>query len=382
MVGLIKKKLGSNPNDAYYLVNGKKIYSRLYAMTLAQQMCKTEDPNELWGKIRFVYPIEHKGPEPQKSIRELYIQRAKQLRENNEYIRIWASGGADSTNTINSFYQAGVQPDELATYVQYPGEVNASQNSEIDFSLRPFLKKVKHWWPNIKIKFYDVLPEHYNWYSKNAIEHWVAYTQLHPPAFHSQIVYELYPELQELGEKYQTADIYSGPDFFIGVDKKGWYYRFLDKGFNDSFNAPYQTYFYAGPEAKDLTLKLAYNAKKYIMKRAENMNIPFEDQILGEWGIKSSSTPEMDFWDWDNKDYDFIKKHNKWVNGLLNYGSKGSLRFQNMISTITGQTTLMNMLSFYKQLNNKNPHWFHDGNIINDWVGMRTERVYFEIEKL
>jgi len=377
VIKLIKQKLTHRTDDPCFLIGEEKIYSKFHANLKAQQKCITNDPNELWQYIKFENYINHKGLEPTATIRELYKQRAIQIRQQNEYVRIWASGGADSTNVIHAFHEAGIQPDELATYMQYPGEIHGSQNAEVDFSLRPFLKEVERWWPDVKIKFYDVLPEHYHWYSKNAIEHWFAYTQLNPSGFSWQIPYEIYPELQEHSAKYQTANIYSGPDFSIGVDKQGWYYRFVDKPYNDAHNAPYQVFFFADPQAKDIWLKIVHRAKKHILKQAEDNSIPFEDQILGEWNIKTGELAEMEFWLPDSIEFGRKKNKNYWK-GLFNWGPKSSLRFLNMISSVTGQETLMNLMHYYKEIDKKYPHWFHNNTIMEDWIGTRTNKIYFE----
>jgi hypothetical protein len=377
MIKIIKEKLTHRQDDPCYIIDNKKMFSKFYANLTAQNKCTTNNPNELWQYTKLENYINHTGTQPDIDIRELYKKRAVQIREQNEYVRIWASGGADSTNVIHAFHNAGVQPDEIATYMQYPGAIHASQNAEVDFSLRPFLKEIKQWWPNVKIKFYNVLPEHYHWYNKNASEHFTAYTQLHPPAFSWQIAYEVYPELQEHSAKYQTANIYSGPDFSIGVDKNGWYYRFVDKSYNDALNAPYQIFFYATPEAKDLWLKIVHRAKKHILKTAEDTSIPFEDQILGEWSIKTGGLSEMEFWLPESIEFGRKKNKANW-SGILNYGPKGSLRFHNMISSVTGETTLLNFLHYYKEVNNKYPHWFTNNNIMEDWIGIRTEKIYFE----
>ena len=219
MIKIIKQKLTHRKDDPYYLVDHEKIYSKLYALKKAQNMVSADQ--SIWGHVKFKNYIDHKGPEPDQKIRQLYKARAIQIREQNEFVRIWASGGADSTNVLHAFVEAGVKPDEVATYMQYPGAIHASQNAEVDFSLRPLLKKLKQVWPDVKFKFYDVLPEHYHWYSENALEHYTAYTQLHPPAFSWQIAYEVYPELQQHSRQFQTANIFAGTDFSIGVDVKG-----------------------------------------------------------------------------------------------------------------------------------------------------------------
>ena len=111
-------------------------------------------------------------------------------------------------------------------------------------------------------------------------------------------------------------------------------------------------------------------------KKAEDTSIPFEDQILGEWSIKTGGLAEMEFWLPESIEFGRKKNKMNW-SGILNYGPKGSLRFHNMISSVTGETTLLNFLHYYKEINNKYPHWFTNNNIMENWVGTRTQKVYF-----
>ena len=84
----------------------------------------------------------------------------------------------------------------------------------------------------------------------------------------------------------------------------------------------------------------------------------------------------MEFWLPESIEFGRKKNKMNW-SGILNYGPKGSLRFHNMISSVTGETTLLNFLHYYKEINNKYPHWFTNNNIMENWVGTRTQKVYF-----
>lgn len=368
---LISKKLTNHDHSPHYLVDGEKFYSRLYAQRKAQSLCK-QDPDAVWGKIQYVVPLDVSGSEPKTVIRELYKQRARQIRQDYEYVRIWASGGCDSTHIIYAFKEAGVEPNELATYLQYPGSVSPTQNLEVEIGYNKLLSKIKEWWPNCKIKYYNILPEHYNWYSKNAVDHYFAYTMLHPPAFSWQIPYEVYPELQDCGEKYKTVDLYGGMCFSIGEDSNGYYYYFIDKDSNMALNAPYQEYFFTSPEHPELFLKMAHCVKKYLIEK--NILEQHKDN-----SINISNIDTLDFWYPDN--YYISSKGHKKLTGILDHGQKGSLRWLNMISSLMGQETTINFLAHLKKMGDDNPHWFHNGKIAEDFIGMRSKKIYFEEKK-
>jgi len=364
---LIREKLSYTDNSPYYAVDDKKYYSRIYAQRAAQKISET--PNEVWNKIQYVFPMDAQGEEPKEDIRELYKNRAKQIRKDYEYVRIWASGGCDSTQIIYSFKEAGVEPDELATYLQYPGSVNPSNNIEVEIGYNQMLPEIRKWWPNCKIKYYNILPEHYNWYSRNEVDHYFAYTLLHPPACNSQIPYEIYPELQELGRKYKTVDLFGGLEFHIGNDDKGWYYQFNDKDTNMAINGPYQEYFFSSIEDNRLFLKMLHCAKRHYIK----------NNLSGNQGISLSKTPELEFW---FSDFNFVaSKNHKTITGILDHGQKGTLRWQNMISSFMGQDTTINLLAHLKRLGDENPHWFHNDKIAEDIIGIFSKKQYFEEEK-
>ena len=51
--------------------------------------------------------------EPSKSLQELYRERAEWIRNNYEYVILAYSGGADSTNVLESFYYNNIHIDEI-----------------------------------------------------------------------------------------------------------------------------------------------------------------------------------------------------------------------------------------------------------------------------
>ena len=236
MINPITTKLTHRQDDPCYSVGGQTFYSKLDAFTRAKEMCVTPDPNEIWGHAKFVVADSHCGNEPEKSLRQLYIERAKHIRQNNQYVRIWASGGTDSTNVLYAFKEAGVTPDEVSTYIQYPGVVDVSQNIEVNTGAREILQQARKWWPNVKFTTYDILPEHYYSYAHDHLDHYFRFTELEPFACNWQMLYEIYPELLEHDQKVQVANIWSGPTLVVGKDEKGWFYRQNDNNFNCQFN--------------------------------------------------------------------------------------------------------------------------------------------------
>ena len=111
---------------------------------------------------------------PQQSLTQLYQQRAQQLRDKYDYLVLAFSGGADSTNVLDTFLDNNIAIDEIVCY--YTVEVvdklmptfnplNKSRDKmifEYNMACAPKLQEVVKNHPNIKITILD--------YTRDAID--------------------------------------------------------------------------------------------------------------------------------------------------------------------------------------------------------------------
>ena len=131
----------------YYLVNGKKIYNKTLAL-LEGTKTKTNTHwlfnDDVYGSIDWRIPIET-------DLKELYRRRAQQLREKYDYLVLYFSGGADSTNILNSFIDHNIFLDEIVMQIPEPKWSKTSMtdlsgdniHSEIKYSAEEYLKTVQ-----------------------------------------------------------------------------------------------------------------------------------------------------------------------------------------------------------------------------------------------
>lgn len=375
---LTKKYTHDMKNEFYYDVNGEKIFSKLQAHKKAQSLCQTTDPNELWGYVNFIAPVDIIGSEPAKSLDDFAIEKIKKLRKEFEYIRLWASGGADSSKLIEYFKEANIAPDEIAFYNNYTDEVTVLGQFDIEFSLMPNLEVYKKWWPNTKIKCYEVFLEDLEWYTdNNALEHYLSHKVLTPAGVGIPQIYEIHESLLEQDLKTKSINLYAGPDIRIGKDNSGWYYRFLDLNTNLAMISPYIDYFYASNILPELTLKLAYEAQKAISRTKRDS----ENQVInGEWKVNISDISEL-----TNTPVirnQFIQKHHKqfsFGSAAFDMGSlsKSLLLNQNFLKSPRGGKILMKNLAYFNELEEKFPNWFNDNTITKGWIGCLSKKVYF-----
>ena len=103
--------------------------------------------------------------EPSESLSQLYFQRAKQIRETYDYVALMFSGGADSTNILNTFINNNLRIDEIIvswpqglknTYKPNQDDFSwTNMLSEWDFVIEPKLKWLATYHPEIKITVHD-----------------------------------------------------------------------------------------------------------------------------------------------------------------------------------------------------------------------------------
>jgi len=101
---------------------------------------------------------------------QIYRLRAQQLREKYDYLVLFFSGGADSTNILQSFVNNGIKLDEVVvgwpmTQTKNRYAPNAHETSpknylsEWDYSIKPKLDWLAHNHPQVKITLCDVLAD-------------------------------------------------------------------------------------------------------------------------------------------------------------------------------------------------------------------------------
>jgi hypothetical protein len=145
----------------YYLVGWKKFFNKTLALIESKKTgydIKWIFNDDVYSSFDWKIPI---AP----SLQDLYLLRAKQLREKYDYIALHYSGGVDSHNILRTFVDNGILIDELVIQTVEPidrfsNEVDRSFkniNSEVKFATIPMLKSIEHKLdPRTKINFQDI----------------------------------------------------------------------------------------------------------------------------------------------------------------------------------------------------------------------------------
>lgn len=95
----------------YYLVGDKKTYSKVEAIELH----RSTGIHPQWIFNDQEFSLYNWQVEPTESLKELYARRARQLRNDYDYLVLWYSGGADSANMLDTFIENSIPIDEIVT---------------------------------------------------------------------------------------------------------------------------------------------------------------------------------------------------------------------------------------------------------------------------
>ena len=101
--------------------------------------------DDVYGKLDWSVPVET-------NLLTLYKQRAEQLREKYDYLVMYYSGGADSTNALHAFIDNNIFLDELIMHMPEPVQKtingvdtsNLNYYSEVEYAAVAHLKKFKN----------------------------------------------------------------------------------------------------------------------------------------------------------------------------------------------------------------------------------------------
>jgi hypothetical protein len=152
-----------NYPQGYWKVNDKKFINKYQALLHATQ---TEQAVEFifFDEVWKSFDRSQLGKIP---LKELYRQRAQQLRDSYDYLILYFSGGADSYNVLRSFLDNGIHIDEVCVkwakdvldkgiYTPHQTTTDASNYlSEWDYAIKPVLMELAQYHPNVKIELVD-----------------------------------------------------------------------------------------------------------------------------------------------------------------------------------------------------------------------------------
>lgn len=231
-----------------------------------------------------------------KSLKDLYKERAVQLRDSYDYLILYFSGGADSYNVLRTFIDNNISLDEVCVKwpmaairanVYKPNVQDTSARntlSEWDFAIKPVLDWLSKNHPQIKINIVDwtdkLSPEIY---TEDLWHHVNTWNDIEIPFM---LTYSE-SELLKLNKGKKVGSIYGIDKPILGHRDNDWFFSFTDTGTGmgiPSQENRYGTeYFYWSPNFPLLAMEQAYQLSLYIDSVPGLKQYYYSSTSVSEW---------------------------------------------------------------------------------------------------
>ena len=291
---------------------------------------------------------------PDSSFQQACFKQCEIISDTSRKVRHFYSGGQDSHHVLECFLASKSRIDEIVSYRRFPGSyenVNEYDRFNVADGLIQLLRKYD---VKIPVKVYDLMPEHFEFFSNNLEKRYFPYTDIRFVAHCVQPLAEFYPELLDK----ECTNVISNA--FPTVDTDSGTFHYIDGNFNTQCMDPYVCHFFADSRNTDLVASMAYhlydnNIKdKYNGRRSLKYytdGSPLHDCSVGD--ISTFLTHDEREWIWDMKD---MRYH------------------ADMITSETGRQSLKRFISFYQDTQTKYQRFFENGSIWNGWIGSITKK--------
>ena len=337
-------------NKGVYTCNGRPFFNKLEAIMEANVSGRHIDwdyHDSIFGQARW-------DIDPPVDLKELYRQRALQLREAYDHLVLFYSGGVDSWNILKTFIDNAIRLDEIYMFGAFEAEEKEysrwGQSTTPGYYTReiqqtlPLVKKLaeSH---NIKVNVYD--------WTRAIIDaandpdwFWTAGVRFDPTCMVRSKFHKVFREHNELLHKGRKVG------FVYGVDKPRLlrddntiYFAFLDVIMttgtlptNDILGEHWENdeYFYWSPNMPELAVKQSHavvnwlrtNNKLHLIKHMTNISSFHDEAYYHE--VNTSIYP-----DWDLKTWQIKKPTNAIYNEMSRWfiegGFEAKIKWENSL---------------------------------------------------
>jgi hypothetical protein len=233
---LIAERISLERNCGYWGVNNHYFFNKAECLRYATQI---KDFKVVYHYYDSVFQTVKWDTETNETLEQLYKKRAEQLRQKYNHVAVLFSGGADSTNVLDSFLKNNIPLDEIITY--YPIKAidklkpffnkndTKSENIifEFDEAAKPKLLEVAQKYPNIKITVIDNTDEAIDAIMKN---------DLHNVSIGGVATGPHLTGLRMIAEKMRKYHEGGNATLVTGIDKPRMGYNPVNKKFGTWFD--------------------------------------------------------------------------------------------------------------------------------------------------
>jgi hypothetical protein len=276
-------------HKGWYEVGGKAFSNKLEAYLALNQI--PGNHNIHWNYHDDVFSKANWAVEPPVDVRQIYKERAIQLREQYDHLVLFYSGGADSHTILQTFINNNIKIDEVFVYGAFKAEEKKVKDlgwdrtpgyytREITQLAVPMLKELQKT-HNFKITIWDWTDKTLEVLKTNKDWFWDVGVRYAPDAIPRQYLHEAFRHSDRFEGKGKSVG------FIFGVDKPrlfrddtSVYFSFIDNmlttavGNNSDINGRYwenDEYFYWTPNLPDIVVKQAHLVYNFL-KRTKQFN--------------------------------------------------------------------------------------------------------------
>jgi hypothetical protein len=280
----------------YYLINGIKTLSKFEAWKLSNN--KFED-------IKFIFNDNIMDQydwtvEPEEDIYELYAERARQLRNNYDYLVLLYSGGIDSHNILQCFLDNNIQLNEICTFSNTNVELKTDKfNQEVFNRAIPFINSLNLNSTGTKFRLIDISNLVINQYSnifhfENSLHYFNGPSNNWSNTVRSCILKTNIPEHLKISEKGKKICYIWGFDKpVINVINDKYYLHFADSAVDINIHQYinrvelksklcnfYDEPFFISKDCVKISIKQAHMLVKYMHKiQLNDKNLIYQNQL-------------------------------------------------------------------------------------------------------
>ena len=288
-------------NFGYYVANGQKYYSKVEAI----MSLPANNYDIRWWFHDDVFESFNWQEEPVETLDDLYSERARQLRDEYDYLVLCFSGGADSIQVLETFERNNIPFDEIHWHGSFETDKTklflskdpSFFNAEIYNIAEPRIRELQKKYPNLKVSSYDWTRDIINDYNSDKNFDWIYHAgcRFTPNMVGRSHIHSYTRDLRNLHDSGKKVA------FVWGVDKPrimlrpdGWYLFFLDVVTSLSTNVrsnllklnnEIDELFYWSPHGAKILAKQAHIIKRYIESDVARLNF-FENMALGDLHIE------------------------------------------------------------------------------------------------
>jgi len=270
-----------NEKSGYYICNGVKFSSKINALIYS----KTVNLPVTWYFYDELFSSYNWSIEPDVTLDELYGRRARELREQYDYLILSYSGGSDTHNIVESFIRQGIHIDEIVTnHISYVDKtysildksVTNAENflAEHELQTIPRLKEISQKMPKTKITVLDMTEKLFESFDQfNEVEWTLGRNDHLTPIWTTRFNLFYFKELRKQFDKNLKIGVMLGIDKPITFIRNGMFHvEFTDTALNliqiDSFNDDYTNLFvdpfYWSPSCLELLCKQVHTVKNWL----------------------------------------------------------------------------------------------------------------------